>query len=134
MSAADETTARPAPPVLHELEAKVMREMWRRREATVRAVLDAVNGGAQRPLAYTTILTIMARLHRKGLLERERDGRADVYRAAVTRETYMEARARAEVDALVQRFGDNALVHFARQVQSLDPERRAELRRISERG
>src|SRR5690242_6209735 len=55
------------PPPLHELEAEVMDEMWRREEATVRAVIDALNDRAPKPRAYTTFMTIMSRLHTKGL-------------------------------------------------------------------
>ncbi len=44
-----------------------MEEMWNRGSATVREVLDALNRGPKQR-AYTTIMTIMARLDRKGLL------------------------------------------------------------------
>lgn len=124
------------PPPLHELEAKVMDAIWAHGSttATVRDILDVVNVREDRPLAYTTIMTIMARLHRKGILERELDGRTNVYRARYSREQYMEARAAAEVQALVNEFGETALLHFTRQVQSLDPKRREALRRIARRG
>lgn len=124
------------PPPLHELEAKVMAAIWSRDSgtATVRDILDVVNASESKPLAYTTIMTIMARLHRKGILERELDGRTNVYHARYSREQYMEARAAAEVQALVNEFGETALLHFTRQVQSLDPKRREALRRIARRG
>lgn len=122
------------PPPLHELESKVMAAVWERDTATVREILGAVNAGESRQLAYTTIMTIMSRLHRKGILERERDHRTDVYRARYSREQYMEARAAAEVQALVDEFGDTALLHFTRQMQNLDPERREALRRMARRG
>jgi predicted transcriptional regulator len=62
----------PIPPPLHELEAEVMEEVWRQQEAPVRAVMDALNGRAKKPRAYTTYMTIMARLHTKALLLRRR--------------------------------------------------------------
>jgi predicted transcriptional regulator len=108
-----------------------MRELWERGEGTVRAILDAVNRSAQRPRAYTTIMTTMARLERKGLLRRRRAGNADVYAPVLEREVYERQRANAEVEALVDRFGDAALAHFARQIERLDPERREELRRLA---
>ncbi len=125
---------KPTPPALHELEAKVMEQVWLRDRATVREILDAVNAKAAKQLAYTTIMTIMSRLHGKGLLDRERDGRSDVYSARHSRQDYMELRAQTEVQALVEEFGEAALVHFARQVQSLDPERREQLRRMARDG
>ena len=121
------------PPPLHELESEVMEEMWRQREATVRDVLEALNRGPKQR-AYTTIMTIMGRLWDKGLLSRKRRGRADVYRAILSREDYLHARAEAEVDAVVEEFGDLALSHFARQVEGLDPERLRRLRELTNDG
>ena len=108
-----------------------MEEMWRVDEARVREVMDAVNARNAKPRKYTTIMTIMARLDRKGLLERRREGRTDVYAASITRDEYLEARAREEVGALVDEYGDVALVHFARQMARLDPKRREQLRRMA---
>ena len=119
------------PPRLHELEAEVMDEMWGVDEAPVRAVMDALNARADRERKYTTILTIMARLDRKGLLKRRREGKTDIYAPAITREEYLEARAREEVGALVEHYGDVVLVHFARQMAGLDPKRREQLRRMA---
>lgn len=119
-----------APPALHELEAEVMGEAWRHDEVTVREVLEALNRGSKQR-AYTTIMTIMARLDRKGLLTRRRVGKGDVYRPLLSREEYLEARARSEIDGLVADYGDLALAHFARRLENLDPERRRALRRLA---
>jgi predicted transcriptional regulator len=119
------------PPPLHELESEVMEEMWRRGEATVREVLKALNAGPKQR-AYTTIMTIMARLDKKKLLSRVRAGKTDVYRPRLSREEYLRARARAEVDALVSDYGDVALAHFARELKGLDPARRRRLRKLAE--
>ena len=121
------------PPALHELEAEVMEEVWRLGETNVRVVMDALNARADKQRKYTTIMTIMSRLDTKGVLSRRREGKADVYSAAISRDDYLEARARAEVGALVDEFGDVALVHFARQMNSLDPKRREQLRRLARR-
>jgi predicted transcriptional regulator len=74
---------------------------------------------------------MLTRLHEKGLLVRRRDGRSDRYAAALDRDAWRAARARAEVDALVGEYGEAALVHFARQVGGLDDERRARLERLA---
>jgi predicted transcriptional regulator len=122
------------PPQLHALEAEVMDELWNRGRADVRTVLDALNARLRPPRAYTTVLTVMQRLHAKDLLRRERAGRRDVYVPALTREAYAEARARAQVGALVSEYGDVALTHFARLMSELDPDRRAQIRRLARRG
>ena len=121
------------PAFLHELEREVMEELWRREEATVRDVLDALNRSAGRERAYTTVMTVMAKLHKKELLERRREGKTDIYSPVMTRERYMEARAQADVDALVDEYGDVALVALARQMAQLDPKRREQLRRLAQR-
>ncbi len=63
---------------LGDLEAVIMQQLWDRDEpVTVRDVLERLD--RQPPLAYTTVLTVMDNLHRKGLLSRSRDGRAFRY-------------------------------------------------------
>jgi predicted transcriptional regulator len=108
-----------------------MEEIWSEGESSVRSVMDALNarGSAQR--AYTTYMTIMARLHKKGVLDRRREGKTDFYAPKLSREDYMTARARAQVDDLVEEYGDVALTHFARQVARLDPARRRALQRLA---
>jgi predicted transcriptional regulator len=119
------------PPPLHELESQVMAEVWSRGHATVRDVLESLNHG-RRKRAYTTIMTIMRRLHRKGMLRRVREGRTDVYSPVLSRSAYAHARAAAEADALVERYGDVALSHFARALDELGGERVAEIRSLAE--
>jgi predicted transcriptional regulator len=118
-------------PALHPLEAQVMRELWDLGEGTVRVVLDGLNRSEHRPRAYTTVMTTMARLERKGLLRRRREGNADVYIPTIEREAYESTRANVEVEALLDRYGDAALAHFARQVDQLDAKRLEELRRLA---
>jgi predicted transcriptional regulator len=72
----------------------------------------------------------MARLHKKGMLVRRRNGKTDYYAPAYPREEYMGLRARAEVDGLVAQYGDVALGHFAQQMARLDPARRRALQRL----
>jgi predicted transcriptional regulator len=121
------------PPPLHELETEVMEEMWRLERATVRELMDAINARSDKPRAYTTFMTIMARLDGKGLLAREREGKTDIYWPRLNRETYLEQRAQAEVQQLVDDYGDHALVNFARAMQTLDPARVRALRRLASR-
>jgi predicted transcriptional regulator len=125
------TPAEPVPPPLHELEAEVMEELWRSGEAPVRSVMEALNERASKPRAYTTYMTIMSRLHKKGLLVRRREGKTDFYAPRQSREEYQAARARTEVEELVAQYGDAALSNFAQQMASLDPARRRALQRLA---
>ncbi|MDP8957433.1 MAG: BlaI/MecI/CopY family transcriptional regulator, partial [Actinomycetota bacterium] len=70
--------------VLGPLEAEVMRVLWKaRRPLAVRDVLATLNEERSVPLAYTTVMTVMARLADKGILRRQRGGRSFLYKAAV---------------------------------------------------
>jgi predicted transcriptional regulator len=118
-----------APPALHELESELMEEIWACGEASVRDLMERLNARAPKPRAYTTYLTVCARLHSKGLARRRRQGKTDIYRPALAREEYMRRRADADADAMVSQYGDLALSNFARRVAELDPKRRRELER-----
>ncbi|MFN2495111.1 MAG: BlaI/MecI/CopY family transcriptional regulator [Pseudonocardiaceae bacterium] len=96
---------------LGELEAAVMDVLWQAEcPLTVRDVLSEIN--RSRTLAYTTVMTVLDNLHRKGWALRERAGRAYRYRPAQSRE---EAAARALRDLLASTGDpDGVLLHFAR--------------------
>jgi predicted transcriptional regulator len=72
---------------LGELEERVMHVLWRRQNpSTVREVFEQVT--TDRDLAYTTVMTVMDRLWRKGLLRRESRGRAFEYTPGVSEAEY----------------------------------------------
>ncbi len=121
------------PPALYELEAEIMAAVWATGQTTVRDVLEALNASGGKQRAYTTVMTTMMRMDAKKLLRRQRRGRTDIYEAALSEKEYCEARARAEVGALVEQYGEVALMNFIRQTDELDPERRRQLRRLSRR-
>jgi predicted transcriptional regulator len=104
---------------LGDLEAAIMELLWD--SGASRLVREVVADlGPQRPLAYTTVMTVMDNLHRKGWLIRERDGRAWRYAPAVSRQAYT---ARLMNDALAtstDRAG--ALARFAEQIAEEDAE------------
>ena len=108
-----------------------MDAVWDLREASVRDVMDAINRTARRPRAYTTYMTILGRLHGKGLLSRRREGKTDLYAPVYSRDDYTDLRVGVEVDALIDAFGDVALSHFARQVAELSPDRRRALEQLA---
>jgi predicted transcriptional regulator len=119
------------PPPLGALEAEIMEQVWRLGEATVRTVLELLNGAREKQRAYTTVMTVMVNLERKGLLTRRREGKTDFYAPVSARQDYLDARARAEAAALVGRYGEAALMAFAQQMDEIDPKRRQQLRRLA---
>ena len=86
---------------LGELERAVMDILWTaERPLTARDVQDAL---AHRDLATTTVLTVLSRLERKGLVSRERDGRAHRYRSVSSREDHVAELMRDALDAAPDR-------------------------------
>ena len=75
---------------LGHLEAAVMERLWSwQRPVAVREVLEDLQ--RDRGIAYTTVMTVMDNLHRKGILTRQMDGRAYVYEPVQTREEHTAA-------------------------------------------
>lgn len=100
-------------PRLGDLERALMEQLWdsatqRPEGATVREVLEALP--AERGLAYTTVMTVLDRLSKKGLVTRERDGRAWRYTPAGTRESLTAETMRATLDDASDRRA--TLLHF----------------------
>lgn len=71
------------PRTLTPLESLIMDVVWDQEEVTVRNVQEALR--PQRDLAYTSVLTMMQVLERKGFVSSKRIGRANVYAANVSR-------------------------------------------------
>ena len=67
-----------------KLEMQVLSVLWERGPATVRDVLDAMPDGKKR--AYTTILSVMQVMEKKGFVSHTQEGNAHVYSARVSRE------------------------------------------------
>jgi predicted transcriptional regulator len=100
-----------------ELEAVIMERLWERgRPALVREILDDLRG--DRDLAYTTVMTVMDNLYRKGWLRRERDGRAWRYEPTGSRSGYTAALLNEALETSTDR--RRALTHFALQMSPHD--------------
>jgi predicted transcriptional regulator len=112
--------------VLGPLGAAIMRVLWSEGEASVGVVIERL-GDAERHPAYTTVTTILSRLRERGLVERNRRGRAAMYRAVVSEAGLVEATTEQAVATVIARFGDAALRHFAARLSDLDPRLRREL-------
>ncbi len=109
---------------LGPLERAVMDFVWEADpdEVTVRDVLESPLGKGH---AYTTLMTILDRLWRKGYLFRRRLGRAYAYRAGITRAQHVQSLIEEVLDGATDR--QSALLGFVRGVdqEDLDALRRA---------
>lgn len=111
-----------------ELEAAVMRVVWEQDGwLTPGEVRQLLPQGPR--LAYTTVMTVLVRLWKKELLERQRDGKAFAYHAVESREQWTARR----MEELLSAVGNpsEALTHF---VRGLDRVERDQLRRILRAG
>lgn len=84
--------------MLTPLELAIMRSLWKRGQATVREVQGDL--ATERQLAYTTVMTVLDRLFKKGLVERQKKSRAHLYTPEITEQV---ARNEA-LDALLYGF------------------------------
>lgn len=87
---ADEWQPRPG---LSESELDVLKYLWRHGQSTVRQVNDGLKR-AGRHWAYTTVLTLLQRLQAKGWVDSDTSSTAHVFRAAATREQWLQERMR----------------------------------------
>ncbi len=107
--------------LLGPLEVTCLRVLWSSAPASVGDVLRAVNEKQDAELAYTTVMTVLARLHEKGYATRERQGRGYHYQPAYTEKELVELLGRREVDRVVERYGEVALACFVETLQHTDP-------------
>ncbi len=112
------------PPRLGELETRVIETIWDQGGwLSTREVMEALS--SERKIAYTTVMTVLVRLWRKGLLQRRKDGRAYVYHTVHTREEWTAIRMRDLLAVANDRAA--ALGHF---VSDISPADLRQLRRL----
>jgi predicted transcriptional regulator len=92
------------PEPLFELEATIMQVVWRQFPVSARDVLRALEHEKER--AYTTIMTTMDRLHKKGHLRRSKEGLAWVYAPMMSEAEYRRRLADGLADQLLVEHGE----------------------------
>src|SRR5260370_7579140 len=120
--------------LLGPLEGRLMKLIWDGRVREPFIVRDVL---ALTPeLAYTTVMTTLNRLADKGLLSVTKIGshQPHKYRANGGVKDFLADSGRAEVDRLVDLYGDTALAAFAARLDRLSPATREALKRLRSRG
>jgi BlaI family transcriptional regulator, penicillinase repressor len=102
-------TARDTPP---PLELLCLNALWSIQEGNVKAVQALV--ARTRPLAYTTIMTVLERLVRKGKLKRRKMGRSFLYSPEASRDSMRRAAVRELLDGFFNG-SEQELIGFLRQ-------------------
>jgi predicted transcriptional regulator len=119
--------------VLGPLGAAIVREIAARGEASVAEIREYLRRIQRREYAYTTIMTVMSRLHERGILLRERRGRQYIYRLPDGEADLIDRLSAVAVDRLIDRYGTAALRHFAIRLADLEPKTRRRLEKLAER-
>ncbi len=112
--------------MLGDLEKEVMEIVWQvDRPIAVKEVLDTIK--KKRIIAYTTVMTIMSRLANKGILTRKLQGSSYLYKPKIDREKFIAKSAERIFSSAVSAFGEEVATYFAKEIQKLNPRKKAEL-------
>jgi BlaI family transcriptional regulator, penicillinase repressor len=116
---------KPGDLVLSDLQLMLMRVFWSKSSATAAEVVADLR--TTRPLAHTTVATLLSRLEKRGLLVADRDGRQVSYRAAVSRQEVRRSMVSALLTGLFDGEARGLLSHLVDQ-RSIGAEELAEIR------
>ncbi len=110
-------------------ELEILSVLWEKGEATVREVFEVIN--SQKGTSYTTVLKLMQIMHEKGLVERNEDARAHVYRAKVKQNETGKQMLNEVMDKV---FGGSALklVQQVLENETTSAEEMSEIRKMIE--
>jgi BlaI family penicillinase repressor len=120
---------KPSTTLTHQ-ELAIMKIVWRLDTATVRDVYEAMR--ATRPVAYTTVMTMMKVLEDKGYVQKTMVERAHVYRPAKPRQQVVGAMVRDFVDRVFDGASASLLLHLAKDARMTERQRKAVQRILKE--
>src|SRR3989339_1186818 len=96
---------------LGELENEIMEVVWKNGACSVRFVLSELE--KKRKIAYTTVMTVMSRLHEKGILKRKKDASgAFVYIPIKDKKSFMANASEKIIKSFIKQYGDVAIAQF----------------------
>ncbi len=114
--------------VLGDLEVEIMEYMWDIKEARVRHVYRLIE--LKRPIAYTTVMTVMGHLVEKGLLTRSSEGNRYIYQISQSKNEFLQNVSRKMVRGILNDFGDLAIAGFLGEIRKAKPEKLDELKSL----
>lgn len=117
-------TTRPVPT---DLELELLKAIWERGHATVREIFDDLS--ARRKIAYTTVLTMMGVLERKGHLTKKAGERAYIYTPAVSQRQMLKSMVDEFIGRVFNGSAEPLLMHLVGN-RKLNPEALAEVEKL----
>lgn len=116
-----------APKPLTPVELELMQVVWRLGEVSVADVLAALP--PERPLAYTSVSTVLRILEQKGVVGSRKEGRGHLYSALLTREVYERRSVRHLVDTVFEGTPSSLVARLVEELP-LSPEELARIRAL----
>ncbi len=114
--------------VLGQLELKLMEILWSAQDPM--AVRDVLGRLGRTKLAYTTVMTTLDRLYKKGMLIRAKQGNAFAYEAAMDHDEYQRQVVAAAVRPLLEQGAGAVLSAFVDVAARVDAKHLVELERL----
>ncbi len=116
---------------LGELESQVMNIIWNKQNCSVNDVLKELK--RDRIIAYTTVATILHRLHQKGLLIKKQHKTFHLYDPAVSKSEYSNNLVHSFMRGVMKTFGDAAITSFAENLHKLPKKEKQKLLKMLEK-
>lgn len=113
---------------LSELEQEIMSVVWTLGKCTIREVVEETN--KTKNLAYTTIATILERLHEKGLVKKDTSAFTVVFTPKQSKEEFSQKMAQSLLEKFFGTFGDAAITSFAQSIDDLPKEKKEHLLKL----
>ena len=103
--------------ILGDLESEILERVWEMEPVTVRGVYENLSLSREKKLAYTTVMTVMSRLAKKGILSQEKKGNAYLYTSNWSREELLNYAIGKVMDGLLEDFEDVAVSKFVERMK-----------------
>lgn len=104
---------------LGELEALIMEVLWKLESGSVRDVLRVLR--KKKKVAYTTVMTVMARLHSKGVLQRKMDKSGSyIYKPVCDRQSFLAKASKKIIRDFIKEYGEVGVASFVDMIDSAD--------------
>lgn len=101
---------------LGPLEHKIMNIVWKQEKSTVYSVVDELC--QKKRLAYTTVMTVMTRLAKKGILIRQKKGKTYFYKPSQSKDKFIHNIVRNNISKMVDMFGEDVLITFQEETKN----------------
>lgn len=114
--------------ILGSLEGEIMNTAWKLEKATGRQILE--NLPQEKKPAYTTVMTVISRLVKKGLLKRKTADNCYVYSPTKDKQSFMATSSKKMINNLFKNFGDDlAIAQFIDHLENVDDKKLQELKK-----